>query len=79
MSHIPLRPEQARQLLPLMHTPFNRQVGQQCEHFALAKGQSTIQVVYFRWPEQCNLQGTHANSSNIPVQFAGIFYLLLTV
>jgi len=48
-----------------MHAPFSREVGEECQDFAVGKGQSTVQVVHFRWPEQHNLQDTHANFSKL--------------
>ncbi len=79
MAHIALRPQQARELLTLMHAPFSCKIGEERQAFAVGKGEPMVPVAHFRWPEQRNLQGTHANSSNVPVQFAGIFYLLLAV
>src|SRR5207247_9134343 len=71
MSHIALRPEQARQLLTLMHTPFRCEIGEERQDFALGKGEPMVPVVHFRRPEQRNLQRTHANPSKInacPIQ-----------
>ena len=62
MGHIALRPQQARELLTLMHAPFGREVSEERQAFAVGKGEPVVPVAHFRWPEQCNLQGTHANS-----------------
>src|SRR6266849_4537631 len=71
MGHITLRPQQAGELLTLMHAPFSREVGEERQDFAVGKGKPMVPVVHFWWPEQRHLQGTHANFSIInacPIQ-----------
>ncbi len=65
MGHIAFRPQQARELLTLMHAPFSPEVGEQRQGFAFGKSEPVAPVLHFRWPEHRNLQGTHANSSKI--------------
>src|SRR5438132_13907175 len=79
MSHIALRPQQARELLTLMHAPFSREIREDRQGVAVGKGEPMVPVLHFRRPEQRNLQDTHANSSKcyVPVKLAGISYFFL--
>ena len=82
MDHIALRPQQARELLTLMHTLFRCEIGEERQDFAVGKGEPMVPVVHFWWPEQRNLQATHDSSFKInacPIQgqLAGIFLCCL--
>ena len=61
MGHIALRPQQARELLTLMHATFSCEVGEERQAFAVGKGELMVPVAHFWRSEQRNLQGTHAN------------------